>query len=425
MSNSIKIDKIYVKNYKGITEAELAAGGNHVIVYAPNGMGKTTFLDFCLGTCSKVLSNNLTHPRPSEMIRNGAETMEGTIVLTDGYEIQVKGKHRKDKQEMSVMLLRDGVEQKAPRALMDELFGVVNFDIDSFVRMSDKEQMKFYMQLINLDLTDLDTAYSRAFKERTDVNRDLKRFEDEVSAMRMKLIGKDKPARLDMNEMTASRASVEATQKEHDRIANLTKDFRHEQALRQSLIEEARANIQKWEAEMAEFQNKATKGETWLANNERPELDDVSALVTQVYENNLLVDQFDELEKKIALLEETRKEQQELNNTLADVEEQKRARLANAVHPVPGMEVTEDGLRLNGVPFVQVNTAQKIMAGLQMQMPLMGKARMARFVADSLDANTMQQIGAMAEANNLQLFVEQVDRSAAASGLQFEIRERL
>jgi hypothetical protein len=425
MSNSIKIDKVLVRDYKGITQAELNAGGNHVIVRGINGQGKSSFLDFCFGTTSKTLSNSLTHPRPSEMIRNGADSMEGTIMCTQGYEIQVKGKYKKDKQEMSVTLLRDGVEQKAPRALMDELFGVVNFDIDSFMRMSDKEQVKFYMNLIGVDFTDLEQQHSVAFRQRTDANRDLKKFEAEVSSLRLPLIGKEKPGRLDMAELRVQREAIEKSQREYDRIKGITEDSEFQVDSLDSQIADLRAQIQRMEADKAQFNEKAVKGRNWLNHNERAELDDVSTLVSQVYENNTLCDKFEELEKKTKLVEDTKAEIQQLENDLKDVAEQKLARLANAKHPVPGMEVTEDGLRLNGVPFAQINTAAKYVCALQMQMPLMGQARIARFVGDSIDAITMQQIGEMAEQHGLQLFIEQVDRDNSTGGIQFEIKERL
>ena len=45
----MKIQKVEIKNFKGLREVSQEINGKNVYLIAPNGAGKTSFIDACFG----------------------------------------------------------------------------------------------------------------------------------------------------------------------------------------------------------------------------------------------------------------------------------------------------------------------------------------------------------------------------------------
>jgi len=107
-----------------------------------------------------------------------------------------------------------------------------------------------------------------------------------------------------------------------------------------------------------------------------------------------------------------RGEYQKLTDKLTKIAEERAEAVAKAKWPVPGMELTENGLLMNGLPFEQASTSQRIMASVKVGMALNPKLRLLVCQHGSdLDNDTLDALAKVVEEHKFQLLIELVTRS--------------
>jgi len=105
-------------------------------------------------------------------------------------------------------------------------------------------------------------------------------------------------------------------------------------------------------------------------------------------------------------------EYQRMTDRIKEIDEEKGEALAEAPWPVEGMELLEDGLLLNGLPFEQASTSQRIMASVKVGMALNPTLRLLVCEHGSdLDLETLEALEKVAKENDFQLIVEIVTRT--------------
>ena len=92
---------------------------------------------------------------------------------------------------------------------------------------------------------------------------------------------------------------------------------------------------------------------------------------------------------------------------------------------IPGLTFNGTEFLLNGLPFAenQINTASQIIAGLQIGAQMLDKVRMLRFDGSLIDKGNMQEILAWANKQDIQLFIEVMERDG--DGLVIQIEEEI
>jgi hypothetical protein len=113
-----------------------------------------------------------------------------------------------------------------------------------------------------------------------------------------------------------------------------------------------------------------------------------------------------------------------IQNEMDEIAATKRRELENTPMPVSGLEITDDGLLLDGLPFNgdQINTARRIIAGLELQHQMSSEMKIARFDGSLLDAHSLEAVEKWADEKDIQLFVEFVDRQG--DDLKIEVIEK-
>jgi hypothetical protein len=102
-----------------------------------------------------------------------------------------------------------------------------------------------------------------------------------------------------------------------------------------------------------------------------------------------------------------------MTDRIAEIDQQKATEIANADWPVPGMEFTEDGVLLDGLPFAQASTSQRIMASVKVGMALNPTLRLMVCANGSeLDRTTLDELSRTLKENDFQMLVELVTRSS-------------
>lgn len=391
----MKVESIKIKNFKAISDEHLEINGNNVYVLGPNGVGKSSFLDAIFKVISgKEMPSKLT----KEQEKNG-------YVEIDLGNIIVKSKFT-SKEEKAVLSIesKDGSVYKTPRKMLDELAGIVDFDLNSFFALTPKKQVDFIKQLVGIDFTDLDDEYNKFFKRRTYVNSRVEDLEAQSLPFDNNLLEKK-----DYSELNKKLAEIVKNNSEYEGV--------------ERRIKERESKIEALEKELAEQKKLQHDAQTWLFNNEKTDTSELEKEISEISDHNEKVDKNLQAKKIKDELKTVLDEQTRLNAELANIEDTKRRVISDSKLPVDGLTFDDNQLYYNSLPFEknQINTAQLIIIGLQLNLALLKEVRIARFDGTLLDNSNIELVNAWAKENDLQLFVEFVERDT--EGLKIEVKE--
>lgn len=391
----MKVESIRIKNFKAISEENLEINGNNVYVLGKNGLGKSSFLDAIF----KVISGK---DLPTKLTKNDAKN--GFVEIDLG-ELKVKATFNEKNEKIALTIEnKDGAQYKSPRTMLDELSGVVDFDLNSFFNLTPKKQVDFIKELVGIDFTDLDADYKENFDQRTFVNKQVKELETKQILFDVK---KSEPK--DIKEL---QAEIQTANETNNKIKDVV-ERRNERAKKIVALQN--------ELKELELQNK--KATEWLDANEVVVIAEKQKAFDDALEFNKEVENTTKGLRLAKELKTALSEQEELNNILKSIEETKLRVISEAKMPVPGLTFDENSLYYNGLPFEksQINTAQQIIVGLQINLALLKDIKIARFDGSLLDNDNIAIVEKWAKENELQLFVEFVDRNTES--LKIEIRE--
>lgn len=391
----MKVDQLKIVNFQSVELVDIEPGGKSLMLLGKNGVGKSSVISAVFAA--------LTGKTPEKMLQDGK--LSGLIEITLG-DFVVKGNFNSKKNTWSSFVVEtlEGAAYSSTREFLKSKLGTIDFDVNAFLRDSPKKQIELVKKLANIDFTDLDAAYKEFFDERTFINKRVKELEAQQVTFDKELAGRDKVTIIEMNI---------AYQRAISHNSNVSTCIK--------AIHDRQTEITELEAKLEIAREKLTKAEEWQKAN--PALDTQKYIdgINTATETNAAIDRAIAAQAKLEELMNIYEKQDVLNIQLQEIQETKKRVLSTCAMPVPGMTFDEDSLYIDGIPFSQVNTAKRIIAGLQMQLPLMNEVRICGFDASQLDDDSLAKVQAWAKANDLQLFVERVERSQA--GLKIEILE--
>ena len=158
--------------------------------------------------------------------------------------------------------------------------------------------------------------------------------------------------------------------------------------------------------------------ESWLktyeANN--PEKADVPALLEKAEAHNKIYHVVCQYNEKKKQYDGIKGKADDMDAEIAKLTDERAALIAGAKLPIDGLSFTDDGLELNGVPFVpgKVSDSQTMEIAAKLVIasnPTVKVFRIAR--GESLGSKRLQAIVEIAKKNGFQGFIEQVQRGQA------------
>lgn len=393
-----RIQRVAIHNFKCIDHEEVEMNGSNVYLTAPNARGKTSFIDACFGQM------------PGTPLKEGTRK-GGVEIEIDGYVLDFKFTQKNQKAKLNIFDA-EGKPQKAPATLFKELFGVTDFNIDDFLKLSSSKQVDFIKDIIGIDWTDIDNRRKELYDDRTFKNRRIKELDARLTGkMFKKNLEKIEidPIMKRLNEANSLNSKIE-------RGENFIKDVEEE-------ISEAECQVEALNKKIERLKSERDKSNKWLSENKKVSTEDIEKEIKEATENNeqiALQSQFDsEREECQKLVKEVDTIEEEMN----EIDETKKKELESAEMPVRGLTFDDDKLYLDGIPFEsdQINTARRIIAGIEIQYALSGEVKIARFDGSLLDKKSMKEVHEWAEKRGVQLFVEIVDREGEE--LRIEVEE--
>ena len=136
----MKISKIRIKNLYGIEQLEL--DGKSIELTGTNGIGKSSVID----AIRLALTND---SKRKTIVRNGEK--EGSIYIETDTGLKIDRKKRTDKSDYKSIKDENGNEINSPESFLKEIFTPLQLEPVEFLTMSEKEQNKLLLNLIEFN----------------------------------------------------------------------------------------------------------------------------------------------------------------------------------------------------------------------------------------------------------------------------------
>lgn len=410
-----------VENYKGIVgEVTLSPNDSQLVVIAgANGAGKSSFLD-AIKELIKYKGSKLT-PQP---IREGETEARAEFTDTElGIRLERVWKLSKDGTTKSTFnaYALDGARYGSAVDLVAELTGGDIIDPVEFVLLDEKKQRDVLLSKVDLpfDLEELTRRRTGAFEQRTDVNRQLRDLEGDLN-------GRVKPdASTPAEEVNAADIIAEFNEaQEHNRYIQRAAD----------LAAELDRQIEGIDRQIADLKSKLLLAEQdridavdrreaahKTATASKPiDTDGISARLSAVQDTNNAIREGQEYRRVSAAVEAKKAESEALTAKLDAIDKQKVDGLAKAVFPADGLSVTDEGVTVNDVPFVQLNDAQKIAVGFDIATSGDPKLKLIFIKSgDMLDDSTLALIAERGQKRGYTIVTERGRDNSSEIGFTF------
>lgn len=463
------IKRIELKNFQAIKEFTSDFDGNVYLVTGENELGKSTLL--------KSIMVLLTGSRDEVLRNGEDKGYAKIIVGDDGKEYEVKLSMTKANPRGTITITSKDTGLRSDRiTALQDIFGYQDFDANEFVAWSEtaegrRKQVQIVKSLLSEEtqkaIADIDAQVSQIKEQRKTDNAELKMYtgvfakiQQEVTpadiqeyaeeidmevlmqqqAQAVKLDEKaksvrqlleerektiaDTPALIEDYQQQIKDAELTAEQEKANAKSELDKAIevlknRYNEKInnidneKAKTIADYRALIDDVKAKEADAINRRNNCNKWLQDYENNKPQDVTELIANAKHHN-------EMHRKVA---DYTKAENDKNAAAAKVagHEKKLKELAdkreNYINkseiPINGLTFTEDGLELNGIPFVsgRVSDSQIMEVAAKLIIAKNPKVKVFRIArGESLGKKKLEALVKFAKDNGFQGFVEQVVR---------------
>jgi len=397
----MKIVRLEAERFKRLRAVEITPDGNMVPIRGANGEGKSSCLDAIQATLG---GEKLA---PDVPIRRGESS---AVVTLDLGELVVTRRWSESGSRLEVAS-KDGATFKSPQAVLDKLVGPLSFDPLAFLRMDAKKQVALASELVGVKLDDLDDEAKRVYSERTIVNREAERLGATIPDV---VVG-DVPAEEVRIEDVLAR--IERAEKERAEHEGMISEVARARARHKEIAE----TIAKLTEEKKAIE---ARGKTLKAAIEAHKPTDLAALkreASEIQETNARVRAVRLRAETIAAHEKKKSEAAALSKRLIEIQEERTKRIKEAHWPVDGLGLSEDGLTLNGLPFVQASSAEQLRVSLAMGLALNPKLRVILIRDGSLlDERSLSLVAEAAKKADAQVWIEVVGTDGGPAGIVIE-----
>lgn len=452
------IKKIQIQNFQAIKEFSGEFDGNVYLVTGENELGKSSLL--------KAIMVLLTGNR-DEVLRNGTDKGFAKIIVGDDgteYEVELRMTKANPRGTLTIKSKDTGMRSDRISALQS-IFGYQDFDANEFVSWSEtaegrRKQVQIVKSLLpeavqkriseidaevlrikeqrkndNAAVRTYDAIYARAGEELED--GDVERYADEMDlqdimeqqakAVQLQEKKKSVEQKLEERERTISEApgKLEELRKKREEFISY-KDRAIEKARQEyeNAVKQYEQDLKK-ELEKLSEQEKAINDsvrdaearrdncKAWLQKYEASKPEDMSAKIDEIQHHNMM-------HKKVVDYLEARKNREEAIGKVSDHEKkllllskERESAINNSKLPINGLSFTDDGLILDGIPFVagKVSDSQIMEVAAKLIIasnPTVKVFRIAR--GESLGKRKLEALIDLAKKNGYQGFIEQVVR---------------
>ena len=452
------VKQLSLSNFQNIKEFDATFNGNIYLVTGENEIGKSTFL--------KAITILLTGNR-DEVLSTGEKKGFAKAVVGDdkvNYDVELRFTEANPRGTLSIK--QHGTSMVSDKvSAIQSILGYQEFDAEEFVRWSEtaegrRKQVEIVKSLMPNEATErllaIDKEIASLEEKRLQDGRELKMYDGLVKGLQKDVSDEDiikyaKPVVLqtlidkkasiaeEKLKYTGVKERMEARKKEiEDMPAVLAKAVLLMDGILAECIEEERVLREEFEKKLKAIQDKKSesdnalkvlldtqketkatletqiaKAETFLKANKEPNADEVQKEIDNAQTHN------DKHKKVIEFAEQQKKYKEvfdkvEGHQTKIDtLKQEKETIIKSSKLPVEGLAFSEDGLALNGVPFVhgKVSTSQEMEVATKLiiaKNPTTKVFKVAR--GESLGQAKFNALVELAKREGFQGFIEEVKR---------------
>lgn len=454
------IKKLELLNFQVIEKFSADFSGTVYFVTGDNELGKSTLL--------KAIGALLTGQR-DDVLRNGASKGFAKMVVGDDgeeFDVQLSFTEANPRGTLTIKQKTTGMATNNV-SMLQRIFGYQDFDAVEFSRWSEtaegrRKQIAVVKALLPEDvrkrIAEIDETVSSLKAERTGVNRDVKTFAGFVDAISRQMEPGDAEkysSPMDVTELMQRqeqnakliekaktvRAAVEQRKQQIAAIPGRIEDEKHkaketldvyaqrvesarilyekavaeQKEAQEKIMAVYKENVAAINAELADFETRKKNGEEWLAKYEanNPEKTNVTALLEQAEAHNKHYHTVLQYKEKKAQYDAVKAASEKMDADIERLSDERAELIAGAKLPIAGLSFTDDGLELNGVPFVpgKVSDSQAMEVAAKLVIASNPKVKVFRIArGESLGQKRLEAIVEIARRNGFQGFVENVVR---------------
>lgn len=323
----------------------------------------------------------------------------------------------------------DGRKHASPQALLNKLVAGLSFDPLAFTRMKKAERNETLRQLLGIDFTDLDKERTALFDQRTDIGREARRLEGELSGATFDVNAPTSVVSVEalVEELTALRGQAERRAQQNQEAARMIS--RAEQSEGEAKV--VREQIRTLEERARGLDQQALRQRQGAAailedaeaspGPSIADMDAISARIAGAESVNASVRENQRHTLLVKKVDDERARYRELTTRIDEIDAEKARQLQEAKYPLPTMRLTEDGVTMNGLPFEQASGAEQLRASVAMGMALRPDLRVLLVREGSLlDDEALTIMAAMADEWGGSVWLETVSNTREGPGILIE-----
>lgn len=412
----MKIVGLSVSNFKRIEVAELRPDGQPVEVTGEHEQGKTSLLDSIVAALGGGKSV------PEVPVRRGAESAR---VILDLGELIVERRWTNSADRVGILIVKTkegasfGKAQEKLAGLIDSL----TFDPVGFMALDHAAQRALLLRALGVDLESFDLRRRVIYEERTEAGRALKSAEARLAAAPSppadtpdseistdSLVEALQAAQRTFRENDLVRDAERASRGRRDRAAEDLSRAESRLLAARKALREAEESVATAGAELAKQDSALAEVVAQVAQLQDPPIDEIQGRFRRAEQINRSVrDLLARRDLEQVIITE-RGNVEALTARLAEIDQEKAAAFAAAPLPVEGLEVTEDGILLDGLPFSQSSQMRRIRVCTRICAALQPELRIALIRAgNDLSAKAMAEFYEECAALGLQPWVERIN----------------
>lgn len=452
------VKQLSLSNFQNIKEFDATFNGNIYLVTGENEIGKSTFL--------KAITILLTGNRDEVLATGEKKGFAKAIVGDDKVNYDVELRFTEANPRGTLTIKQHGSDMVSDRvSALQSILGYQEFDAEEFVRWSEtaegrRKQVEIVKSLMPKEATErlleIDKEIASLEEKRLQDGRELKMYDGLVKGLQKEVSEADvlkyaKP--IVLQTLIDKKASIaeeklkyngvkermEARKKEIEDMPavleeaksatevlmngwlseeiRLKREYEEKLAVIQERKKEAEVKILQLETSQKEskaiLETQIAKAEAFLKANPEPDAEEVQKQIDSAQEHN-------DKHKKVVELSEQTKKQKEVSDKINThqtkidtLKEEKESIIKSSKLPVEGLAFSEDGLMLNGVPFVhgKVSTSQEMEVATKLiiaKNPTTKVFKVAR--GESLGQAKFNALVELAKKEGFQGFIEEVRR---------------
>lgn len=394
-----KIKTITVSNLKAVSEMTADFNGCTAVITGGNNRGKTSFL--------RSLTDRLRGLKTDMVLKQGEREGFYELELTSGEKFIWQFNNKTKAGEKLTYISERNIPGAVTKDICNAYFPPV-FDVDRFLNDPPSKQKATLQKLTGIDFTEFDRSYKDAYETRTFHNKQYQIEKAKEEFVDPKLPTEEMP-------VAALEQQLSAIDLVKERVQNVRKGI--DEKLRQiqdnnAEIDRLMLIIEQLGQKNADLSAEIDNGNTWLADekNQPADADELMRNISAIKEQNEQIRKNNDARHQAERIAKAKKNADSADEEVKRLEAEKLEVIRNSSLP-DGFGFSDDGITYNGYEFnkQQLSSSGIYIAALKLAALGLGEVKTLHFDASFLDKNSLQQIEAWANANNLQLLIERPD----------------